>query len=170
MLPALRFLSGRRYRCQAAVVRCSRRVRHFRTVMPEGGQVAHHAPALLLSVLQLLLFVGLRLVADDSGVFRQGHVRVEALSLPCLLPVGGGRGEDEPHAAQKGQPHQRIDQHLLPLPALSFGQRFLLFRFILLFFFRFHIHYYIGYHSPAQAGLISRCAASPLPRSPHQNR
>ena len=69
--------------------------------MPERGQVAHHAPALLLPVLQLLLLIGFSLVADDFGVFRLWHVGVESLSLPFLIPVLLRRGEDEPHAARK---------------------------------------------------------------------
>ena len=55
------FLSGRFCRCQAVVVRCSCRIRFHVRVVPERGQVAHHAPALLLPFLQLLLFVAFAL-------------------------------------------------------------------------------------------------------------
>ena len=163
MLPALRFLSGCFHRCQAAVFRCIRRIRFHVRVVPERGQVAHHAPALLLPFLQLLLFVGFRLVADDSGVFRLGHVGVESLPQLFFLPVLLRGGEDEPHTAKKGQSHQRIDQHLPSQLTLFPCQPSLLFCFILLFFFRFHIHYYIGYHFPAWAGSNFRCAVSPVP-------
>src|SRR5699024_4632050 len=84
-----RFPVGRFRPCQAVIVRSVGIVRWRVTVavVPERGEVAHHAPAFLPLVFQILLLVGFRLVPDDFGVFGHGHVRVESLSLPFFLLV-----------------------------------------------------------------------------------
>ena len=153
MLPAIRFLSGCRHRCQAAVFRCIRRIR-FTSVSSQNEDRSPTMPRrcffLFSSCCCSYAFALSPMILGSSGWGMSVLNPCPCRSFSLVLLRGG---KDEPHAA----PERSAPSAEIPASSFSTGAvppsavSSLLFQFSL---FLFHTHYYIISYSPAQAGPV----------------